>query len=692
MKGEKPFASAIFSYEFSEHMTSHCVFYLEKDGEWLIYDEYPIWVSQASINEDGTLRYNGTDINIDTFLNILAQKRHCNYENIYVSVSKKESEMLLYTDNKGEFDSWMEQHNISKCEPFCSSPEDVIIFKEGKLVNITSEEAKIVAFAKKAEKITDISVNEANYLSVNGCEAGYLNRNTRPLLGTKEFFDWRDKNFYPDCNHAIMYVKRTVLDNFYYLTNDNVSVKIIKASIQYELKDDGCWYYSVTKESEFYYNIDRKKSYCVKYYKRGKMQPKDISPTEFFNINSFNICYGNPNFVIDGYRCINEWFVGNEVFCRKIGFYLYTSRRRGRENILASIILYLSVIYLYPSVELLIKSGHVGLITEFFDELYQSNGKLSLQNNISKLDHLVDGDSYEGSTALRFPSYIGNYLKAQNAEMNLYTFWRDVYEIEHISKENFERIVDMPEMLIFISCIGVENLNYVGIQDIIKHEHHTLEKTVKYVLKYYNDGMSKNEFYIVLRNFVTMYRDTLEMADVLGIEVEPYPSDMITIHNELLQIQNSIAESNNNKICVRTAETCTEVIEKAVSSNAANIPKKLIEKYTYVFPKTQAEFTQEGISQHNCVSGYSRHVTNGTSIIFFVRKKESPDESYITAQINQNGLGQVMYSNNRAVHKSSEDYSYCAFICNKVLDAYERDEICGFKKIAKFINWKEETV
>ena len=54
---------------------------------------------------------------------------------------------------------------------------------------------------------------------------------------------------------------------------------------------------------------------------------------------------------------------------------------------------------------------------------------------------------------------------------------------------------------------------------------------------------------------------------------------------------------------------------------------------------------------HNCVGGYYNRVKNQESIIFFVREKDKPNESYITAEFKRglygNKLGQFYKSYNR---------------------------------------------
>ena len=92
---------------------------------------------------------------------------------------------------------------------------------------------------------------------------------------------------------------------------------------------------------------------------------------------------------------------------------------------------------------------------------------------------------------------------------------------------------------------------------------------------------------------------------------------------------------------------------------------KLFEKMTVIFPKCEADFIDEGNQQHNCVGSYPNKVRSGQSVVFFIRYKESPTKSFITAECTHSGLGQCYYSNNRYV--GDEDLvKFAKYIANKI--------------------------
>lgn len=58
-----------------------------------------------------------------------------------------------------------------------------------------------------------------------------------------------------------------------------------------------------------------------------------------------------------------------------------------------------------------------------------------------------------------------------------------------------------------------------------------------------------------------------------------------------------------------------------------------------VIPKTVEEFKQEGNSQSNCVyTMYLQKVVESKTRVVFIRQKSNPDESYITCEVDKNGI------------------------------------------------------
>ena len=78
-----------------------------------------------------------------------------------------------------------------------------------------------------------------------------------------------------------------------------------------------------------------------------------------------------------------------------------------------------------------------------------------------------------------------------------------------------------------------------------------------------------------------------------------------------------------------------------------------------ILPTAPADLTKEGNDNHNCVGSYIKYVVDGSSIVVFVRHKDSPDKSYITCEICPNGrINQFYLRCNYSVHEA-EDKDFC---------------------------------
>ena len=65
----------------------------------------------------------------------------------------------------------------------------------------------------------------------------------------------------------------------------------------------------------------------------------------------------------------------------------------------------------------------------------------------------------------------------------------------------------------------------------------------------------------------------------------------------------------------------------------------------------------EGRNNHNCVASYAELHAKGKNTIVFIRKKDEPEKSYITAEIDD-GLNvvQAYYSYNRRIIKEDRAF------------------------------------
>lgn len=103
--------------------------------------------------------------------------------------------------------------------------------------------------------------------------------------------------------------------------------------------------------------------------------------------------------------------------------------------------------------------------------------KDQINRNVEKISQLVDNEATKGKDALRFPMYIGDYLIKKDASLDEYYYWRDLYEITHITKEQFENFT---ESFNFAWVNSQTNMEDIG--NILKFDY-PLDKLFNYIVK-----------------------------------------------------------------------------------------------------------------------------------------------------------------------------------------------------------------
>lgn len=86
------------------------------------------------------------------------------------------------------------------------------------------------------------------------------------------------------------------------------------------------------------------------------------------------------------------------------------------------------------------------------------------------------------------------------------------------------------------------------------------------------------------------------------------------------------------------------------------------DKFKVIVPTTYEELLTEGENQNNCAAHFewNHYLQNGIRRIVFIRKKECPNESYITCDIDSTGrIQQYLQHNNKSVYDNDAlDFKY----------------------------------
>lgn len=133
-------------------------------------------------------------------------------------------------------------------------------------------------------------------------------------------------------------------------------------------------------------------------------------------------------------------------------------------------------------------------------------------------------------------------------------------------------------------------------------------------------------------HLITLYRDYIEMSEVLGVDLSRksvrYPKDIKEAHDRLMLLFDSVGN---------------EEVDAAIGRAAAPVAEDLGEfayeskLFCIIVPKTREEFIREGQSLNHCVGRFPQYYNNhvaGTKMIFFIRRTENRGKPFFTMEVD----------------------------------------------------------
>lgn len=134
-----------------------------------------------------------------------------------------------------------------------------------------------------------------------------------------------------------------------------------------------------------------------------------------------------------------------------------------------------------------------------------------------------------------------------------------------------------------------------------------------------------NYQYIEAKAAIQIWIDYLRMAKKCNYDLKDktrrFPSSLKKEHDGAVFVFNKLRD---------------EFLEEGFAVNAKK--NKALEyshgDYFVKIPETPNDVVEEATAQHNCLRSYIERISDGKSIIAFVRKKAEPDRSYVTVEIS----------------------------------------------------------
>ena len=151
-------------------------------------------------------------------------------------------------------------------------------------------------------------------------------------------------------------------------------------------------------------------------------------------------------------------------------------------------------------------------------------------------------------------------------------------------------------------------------------EHIDADAFIDYCCTYQSEGYSS------LFNFFNQLKDDWNMQrDLYGKIRVKYPKNLATHHNKRALACGMLSMDIDER---KMADRYKVLKEKEWSNK----------EYIVIAPQTVGDIVDEATQQANCLRNYIDRVVNGQTDIYFLRKKQTPSESLVSVEVNDNRL------------------------------------------------------
>lgn len=292
----------------------------------------------------------------------------------------------------------------------------------------------------------------------------------------------------------------------------------------------------------------------------------------------------------------------------------------------------------FPVIDLLVKMRFDRLIQDLLTSLCFSTNVIEIDQNVKCFNKLLNPESTKGSLALTIPKYIADDLNENKVPLEIYLAMADIYQLDPtLTKENYEKIKVSPVFKMLMGeRIDIYKAPVLKIPHLMAYNY-----SLKEILNYFTkkiDNLYVSDKYEKVINLLTDYN---EMCDLMNVKPDRFPNHLREVHDALAEAYREVQNQKQDEAIRTVADHYVEI--------ASDLNEKETE-YQISLPRSSRDLVMEGQSMHNCVGSYIQRIANKESVVFFIRKKEAPQESFVTAEYRSFTLAQACYRNNYRVH------------------------------------------
>ena len=265
-----------------------------------------------------------------------------------------------------------------------------------------------------------------------------------------------------------------------------------------------------------------------------------------------------------------------------------------------------------------------GVIPKLLFSALLSNNKYDVRSNLNKLELFINNPEilsdihYCSELADECPKGFIKWLKDKEktpTASNLAEYKREM-QLKRMTQEDKE---------VYELLFGTENSPYYQYYETYKECYFSMCSELRHkfnkILKVSIKSLSWN-----LKKEMSTFIDLFIRNRGWNYHNNEYRPDN---WEELLNTDRTFKWNTNNIVA-----NAKKMWEDKIINNENKI--RAIEKlsndtFVIVVPKILQDFTDEGNMQHNCVGHfYHKSIANGENLVYFIRKKSTPNQSYVT--------------------------------------------------------------
>lgn len=336
--------------------------------------------------------------------------------------------------------------------------------------------------------------------------------------------------------------------------------------------------------------------------------------------------YGGGGFIYTVHHYDYQCFYGTDILEKTFLRYAYAEYC---EHSIDRSIKYMEYAAVYPSVEMLSKTGFFDIVEDIID--YGVHCKREVNLSGKKPAEIFRMDSNRAAALMRFARGYDKELHRTNI-LAVIKMWRLML------KFNSKATVEEAELLCMRT--GSDMVpdycgTYVTSTHMIKSANLEIYEKVSRIVKL---SPAKIADYAEKQGIsIHLYKDYINECADLGYDLSDSiinrPKDFLAAHERTSAAKRAkIIEAEE----LRLRKCRTEYSEKIYPDLLEKFAY-FDEKYSIIVPVGADDIIDEARQQRNCVAGYAERHLRGKVIILFLRRRSAPGTSFGTLEIGQRG-------------------------------------------------------